>query len=38
MLRTKSYSDKSGVQSRLEDYEKIIHLCQEKIRQLSKGW
>lgn len=35
VLRTKKYSDKTEQQSRIEDYKKIIHICQERIRQLN---
>lgn len=35
ILRTKTYTDKSPNESRIEDYKKIIHICQERIRQLA---
>lgn len=35
VLRTKTYADKSPEESRKEDYEKIIHICNERIRQLN---
>lgn len=35
VLRTKSESGKSADESRVMDYQKIIHICQEKIRQLT---
>lgn len=35
VLRTKSESGKSINESRIMDYQKIIHICQEKIRQLT---
>ncbi len=37
VLRTKVQSGKSAVQSRIEDYNKIIHICRERVRQLSEG-
>jgi hypothetical protein len=36
VLRKKSYGDKSETEARIEDYEKIIHVCQERIRQLTE--
>lgn len=36
-LRTKTQVGKSAVDSRKEDYQKIIHVCQERIRQLESG-
>lgn len=35
VLRTKSESGKTADESRIMDYQKIIHVCQEKIRQLT---
>lgn len=35
VLRTKHISGKSEEESRIEDYQKIIHICKEKIRQLT---
>lgn len=35
VLRTKSYKDMSPKESRISDYEKIIHICKERIRQLN---
>ncbi len=37
ILRTKVQQGKSAVQSRIEDYEKIVHVCRERIRQLNEG-
>lgn len=34
VLRTKKESGKSKIESRIMDYEKIIHICKERIRQL----
>lgn len=34
VLRTKKEEGKTEIQSRIEDYQKIIHVCNEKIRQL----
>lgn len=34
VLRTKKESGKSEIESRIMDYEKIIHICKERIRQL----
>lgn len=34
ILRTKKIPGKTKVQARIVDYEKIIHVCQERIRQL----
>ena len=34
VLRTKKESGKSKTESRIMDYEKIIHICKERIRQL----
>lgn len=35
VLRTKIEPGKSATESRILDYEKIIHICKEKIRQLN---
>lgn len=35
VLRTKTIEGKTKEESRIEDYKKIIHICQEKIRQLT---
>lgn len=35
VLRTKKEEGKTEVESRIMDYEKIIHICKERIRQLS---
>ena len=38
ILRTKEESDMSANEARKMDYEKIIHICQERIRQIdAKG-
>lgn len=37
VLRRKRQEGKSAVRSRIEDYQKIIHVCQERIRQLTRG-
>ena len=34
VLRTKEESGKSKEDARIMDYEKIIHICRERIRQL----
>lgn len=36
VLRTKRESGKSEEDARIMDYEKIIHICKERIRQLQK--
>ena len=36
ILRTKEETGKSKEEARIMDYEKIIHICKERIRQLSK--
>lgn len=36
VLRTKEEPGKSKEESRILDYEKIIHICQERIRQLEE--
>lgn len=35
VLRTKKESGLSETECRIKDYKKIIHICQERIRQLS---
>lgn len=37
ILRKKLESGMSASESRIMDYEKIIHICQERIRQLQCG-
>ena len=37
ILRTKDESGMSKQESRKLDYEKIIHICQERIRQIDSG-
>lgn len=37
VLRKKNQQGKSSEASRIEDYEKIIHICQERIRQIYTG-
>lgn len=34
ILRTKNESEMSEIEARIMDYEKIIHVCNERIRQL----
>lgn len=34
VLRTKEIEGKSDIESRIEDYQKIKHICDERIRQL----
>lgn len=34
-LRTKKVEGKTPEESRIEDYQKIIHICKEKLRQLN---
>lgn len=36
ILRTKKESGLSETECRIKDYKKIIHICQERIRQLSQ--
>ena len=36
VLRTKIEPNISAIESRILDYNKIIHICKEKIRQLSQ--
>lgn len=35
IYRTKKQQGKTAKESRIEDYQKIIHICQERIRQLN---
>lgn len=35
VLRTKKVEGKTAEESRIEDYKKIIHICEEKLRQLN---
>lgn len=35
IYRTKKQQGKTAKESRIEDYQKIIHICQERVRQLS---
>lgn len=37
LLRTKAYSDMTEDESRIDDYEKIKHICEERIHQLKNG-
>ena len=37
VLRTKEESSMQPLESRRLDYEKIIHICQECIRQIDEG-
>lgn len=37
VLRKKKQIGFSDVESRIQDYEKIIHICQERIQQLETG-
>ena len=37
VLREKTYEGKSQSQSRIEDYQKIIHVCLNRIRQLNQN-
>lgn len=37
ILRKKAESGMSSSESRIMDYEKVIHICQERIRQLESG-
>lgn len=34
-LRTKGVSEKEQIENRILDYKKIIHICNERIRQLT---
>lgn len=36
VLRTKNEPGFTKTESRIKDYKKIIHICQERIRQLSQ--
>lgn len=38
VLRTKQEEGKSVEESRKLDYKKIIHICQERIRQIDEGY
>ena len=38
VLRNKKESNLSDKESRELDYEKIIHICKERIRQLNEGY
>lgn len=38
ILRTKEESGMTPEQSRKLDYQKIIHICQERIRQIDDGY
>lgn len=38
ILRTKLEESKSAEDSRILDYQKIIHICQERIRQINNGY
>lgn len=35
VLRTKKVKGKTAEESRIEDYQKIIHICKEKLRQFN---
>ena len=37
IYRTKVLQGKTESEARIEDYEKIIHICQERIRQLQNN-
>ena len=37
ILRTKEEEGMSKIESRIMDYEKIIHICKERIRQLQNS-
>lgn len=37
ILRTKDEEGMSKIESRILDYEKIIHICNERLRQLKYG-
>lgn len=37
IMRQKFQFGKDAISSRIEDYEKIIHICQERINQLKTG-
>lgn len=38
VLRTKQEKGMTEIESRILDYEKIIHICQERIRQLQNNY
>ena len=38
VLRTKQESNMSETEARILDYQKIIHVCQERIRQLENNY
>ena len=38
VLRTKTEPGLTSVESRILDYNKIIHICHERINQLDKGY
>lgn len=38
VLRTKQEGDMSETEARILDYRKIIHVCQERIRQLENNY
>ena len=38
VLRTKNENDMSKIDARILDYQKIIHVCQERIRQLQENY
>ena len=38
VLRTKTEPGLTPIESRILDYNKIIHICQERINQLDKGY
>jgi hypothetical protein len=38
ILRTKITNGKTPQQSRIEDYNKIIHICQKRISQIKSGY
>lgn len=38
ILRTKQEGSMSPKEARILDYQKIIHICSERIRQLNEGY
>lgn len=38
VLRTKQEPNMSEIEARILDYQKIIHVCQERIRQLENNY
>lgn len=38
VLRTKQEGNMSETEARILDYQKIIHICQERIRQLENNY